>query len=229
MAGAKTHKRVFKLEDVVVPEWMTKGNKFIKWEEEGSTGTPVTLRVDEHGHFLYWKNQLKDTDCLELTSLRDARYGKYANVPKDGKMRETCIMGSPDIQLEDKTLTIVYGPDMVNNSTLNFCSNSDKLTQEWAEVILKIGYHRSAQYPSPYKLLEKIYTKLTIMLNKEGKIPIKSIKKMFASSREDKKKVENALQAAGIHIDKKVWKFGVLFQAVVNGFDNVLLRPWSAN
>ncbi|XP_071802136.1 1-phosphatidylinositol 4,5-bisphosphate phosphodiesterase beta-1-like isoform X8 [Asterias amurensis] len=203
MAGAKTHKRVFKLEDVEVPEWMTKGNKFIKWDEEGSTGTPVTLRVDEHGHFLYWKNQLKDTDCLELTSLRDARFGKYANVPKDGKMRETCIMGSPDIPLEDKTLTIVHGPDMVNNSTLNFCSNSDKLTQDWAEVILKIGYHRSAQYPSPYKLLEKIYTKLTIMLNKEGKIPIKSIKKMFASSREDKKKVENALQAAGIHIDKK--------------------------
>lgn len=33
MAGAKTHKRVFKLEDVEVPEWMTKGNKFIKWDE----------------------------------------------------------------------------------------------------------------------------------------------------------------------------------------------------
>ncbi|XP_038071375.1 1-phosphatidylinositol 4,5-bisphosphate phosphodiesterase beta-1-like isoform X14 [Patiria miniata] len=203
MAGADTHKRVQHLKDVEVPEWMIKGNKFIKWEEESSTATPVTLRVDKHGHFLYWKNQTKDTDCLELTSLRDTRYGKYANVPKDGKLRETCVMGSPDTPLEDKTLTIVHGSDMVNNNTLNFCSNSEKLTQEWADMILKIGYHRSAQYPSPYKLLEKIYTRLTIMVNKEGKVPLKSIKKMFASSREDKKKVENALQAAGLHLDKK--------------------------
>ncbi|XP_022090612.1 1-phosphatidylinositol 4,5-bisphosphate phosphodiesterase beta-1-like isoform X16 [Acanthaster planci] len=203
MAGAETHKRVFNVGDVEVPDWMSKGNKFIKWEEESSTATPVTLRVDKHGHFLYWKNQLKETDCLELTSLRDTRYGKYANVPKDGKLRETCFMGAPDIPLEDKTLTIVFGADMVTNNTLNFCSNSDKLTQEWADMILKISYHRSAQYPSPYKLLEKIYTKLTIMLNKEGKITLKSIKKMFASSREDKKKVENALQAAGVHLDKK--------------------------
>ena len=42
---------------------------------------------------------------------------------------KTCIMGLPDIPLEDKTLTIIYGSDMVNNNTLNFCSNSDKLTQ----------------------------------------------------------------------------------------------------
>ena len=41
--------------------------------------------------------------------------------------------------------------------------------------------------------LMKIHTKLTIMTDKQGKIPVKSIVKAFAQNKEDRKKVEKAL------------------------------------
>ncbi|XP_072178631.1 1-phosphatidylinositol 4,5-bisphosphate phosphodiesterase beta-3-like [Diadema setosum] len=224
MAGADTSKVRLQLEDVVVPENLINGNKFLKWDEDSSVATAVTLKVDPHGHFLHWKFQNKegassklDVDCLELTQLRDTRTGRYANTPKDAKLRELCDFGTKDVTLENKTVTVVYGSDMVNLNFVNFCATSDKIAQEWCENLLKLAYHRSSQNPSLAKLLEKIYTKITIMVNRNGHIPVKNILKMFSSSTSDKKRVETALQVAGVHsgkddtIDPKRFTFDVFF------------------
>ncbi|XP_071512073.1 1-phosphatidylinositol 4,5-bisphosphate phosphodiesterase classes I and II-like [Diadema antillarum] len=106
---------------------------------------------------------------------------------------------------------------MVNLNLVNFCATSDKIAQEWCENLLKLAYHRSSQNPSLAKLLEKIYTKITIMVNRNGHIPVKNILKMFSSSTSDKKRVETALQVAGVHsgkddtIDPKRFTFDVFF------------------
>jgi len=43
------------------------------------------------------------------------------------KLRETCQIGPSDVPLEDKTVTIVYGNDMVNVEFINFVCASREL------------------------------------------------------------------------------------------------------
>ncbi|KYO46761.1 hypothetical protein Y1Q_0015759 [Alligator mississippiensis] len=54
MAGARPGVHALQLEPPRVPEILQRGSKFIRWDEEPPTRTPVTLRVDTHGFFLYW-------------------------------------------------------------------------------------------------------------------------------------------------------------------------------
>ena len=39
---------------------------------------------------------------------------------QEGKLRDSCTIGPSDIPLEDKTVTICYGSDMVNVELVNF-------------------------------------------------------------------------------------------------------------
>jgi phosphatidylinositol phospholipase C beta len=73
---------------------------------------------------------VQDTELLEISSIRDTRCGRCARVPKDPKLRETVTMGSPH-DLEEKTLTVVYGSDFVNVQFVNFCCKN----KETAKVI----------------------------------------------------------------------------------------------
>ncbi|KAG2467477.1 PLCB1 phosphodiesterase, partial [Polypterus senegalus] len=59
MAGAQPGVHALQLKPVCVSESLKKGNKFMKWDDDSTLVTPVTLRVDPHGHFLYWTDQNK--------------------------------------------------------------------------------------------------------------------------------------------------------------------------
>lgn len=50
--------------------------------QDSGTGTPVTLRVDPKGFFLYWIDQNHEVDLLDIATIRDARTGCYAKIPK---------------------------------------------------------------------------------------------------------------------------------------------------
>lgn len=60
---------------------------------------------------------------MDMCTIRDTRTGHYAKVPKDPKMRDQVTMGASQDSLEDKTLTVSYGPDFVNISFFNFCTS----------------------------------------------------------------------------------------------------------
>lgn len=48
---------------------------------------------------------------------------------QEGKLRDSCMIGPMDIPLEDKTVTIVYGTDMVNVDVVNFvCATRELAT-----------------------------------------------------------------------------------------------------
>lgn len=47
--------------------------------------TPVTLRVDENGFYLYWVAQNNEIDMLDIAIIRDTRTGKGAKIPKVNK------------------------------------------------------------------------------------------------------------------------------------------------
>ncbi|CAL8090516.1 unnamed protein product [Orchesella dallaii] len=197
MAGAKPGVHICKLQKVSVPQFLIEGDKFVKWDEDSGVGSPVTLKVDENGYYLYWTNQNKEVDLLDIATIRDTRSGKGVKVPKDPKLRHIVTMGPTDT-LEEKTVTVVSGADFVNISFTNFCCNKKETAKLWSDELLDIA-HNLVQLNSPIiSYLTKQHTRLSILTDKQGKIPIKNITKTFAQNKEDRKRVEKALDAAGL-------------------------------
>lgn len=50
--------------------------------QESTSGTPVTMRVDAKGFYLYWIDQNNELDMLDIATIRDVRTGQYAKKPR---------------------------------------------------------------------------------------------------------------------------------------------------
>ena len=73
---------------------------------------------------------------MDMCTIRDTRTGHYAKVPKDSKMRDQVTMGASQDSLEDKTLTVSYGPDFVNISFFNFCTSKKETAKVCKQTVL---------------------------------------------------------------------------------------------
>nr|XP_006128715.1 1-phosphatidylinositol 4,5-bisphosphate phosphodiesterase beta-2 [Pelodiscus sinensis] len=180
-----------------VKEYLSKGERFIKWDDDTTNASPVILRVEPKGFYLYWTYQNKEMDFLDITSIRDTRVGKFAKIPKSQKLREVFNLDFPDNNFLLKTLTVVSGPDMVDLTFHNFVSYKENVGKSWAEDIMAIVRNPLTYNASRYTFLEKILVKLKMQLNAEGKIPVRNIFQMFPA---DRKRVEAALHAC--HLPK---------------------------
>ncbi|NXJ67995.1 PLCB2 phosphodiesterase, partial [Rostratula benghalensis] len=149
-----------------VKEYLSKGERFIKWDDE--------------------------MEILDITSIRDTRVGRFAKIPKCQKLREVFNLDYPHSTFLLKTLTIVSGPDMVDLTFHNFVSYKENVGKNWAEDIMAIVRNPLTYNASRYTFLEKILVKLKMQLNAEGKIPVRNIFQMFPA---DRKRVEAALSA----------------------------------
>ncbi|XP_030306902.1 1-phosphatidylinositol 4,5-bisphosphate phosphodiesterase beta-2 isoform X1 [Calypte anna] len=180
-----------------VQEYLSKGERFIKWDDETASASPVILRVDPKGFYLYWTYQNKEMEILDITSIRDTRVGRFAKIPKCQKLREVFNLDYPHSTFLLKTLTIVSGPDMVDLTFHNFVSYKENVGKSWAEDIMAIVRNPLTYNASRYTFLQKILVKLKMQLNAEGKIPVRNIFQMFPA---DRKRVEAALSAC--HLPK---------------------------
>ncbi|NWR60706.1 PLCB2 phosphodiesterase, partial [Bucorvus abyssinicus] len=149
-----------------VKEYLSKGERFIKWDDE--------------------------MEILDITSIRDTRAGRFAKIPKCQKLREVFNLDYPHSTFLLKTLTVVSGPDMVDLTFHNFVSYKENVGKSWAEDIMAIVRNPLTYNASRYTFLEKILVKLKMQLNAEGKIPVRNIFQLFPA---DRKRVEGALSA----------------------------------
>lgn len=76
---------------------------------------------------------------LDIATIRDVRTGKGAKIPKDPKLRQLVTMGSQDT-LEEKTVTIVSGPDFVNLNFLNFCCTKKETAKVYYATIFNLPH-----------------------------------------------------------------------------------------
>ncbi|XP_032658422.1 1-phosphatidylinositol 4,5-bisphosphate phosphodiesterase beta-2 isoform X3 [Chelonoidis abingdonii] len=165
--------------------------------KDTTNASPVILRVDPKGFYLYWTYQNKEMEFLDITSIRDTRVGKFAKIPKSQKLRDVFNLDFPDNNFLLKTLTVVTGTDMVDLTFHNFVSYKENVGKSWAEDIIAIVRNPLTFNASRYTFLEKILVKLKMQLNAEGKIPVRNIFQMFPA---DRKRVEAALHAC--HLPK---------------------------
>uniref|UniRef100_G3WJX4 1-phosphatidylinositol 4,5-bisphosphate phosphodiesterase n=1 Tax=Sarcophilus harrisii TaxID=9305 RepID=G3WJX4_SARHA len=199
--GFQIPRRMSLLSPILLPpevkSYLTRGERFIKWDDETSVASPVILRVDPNGYYLYWTYQSKEMEFLDITSIRDTRFGKFAKMPKTQKLREVFNLDFPDNTFLLKTLTVVSGPDMVDLTFHNFVSYKENVSKDWAEDVLALAKNPLTANAPRSKFLNKILVKLKMQLNPEGKIPVKNFFQMFPA---DRKRVEAALSAC--HLPK---------------------------
>ncbi|KAH8281909.1 hypothetical protein KR054_004039 [Drosophila jambulina] len=182
---------------VEVPQALQDGDKFIRWDDDSGTGTPVTMRVDAKGFFLYWVDQNNELDILDIATIRDVRTGQYAKRPKDNKLRQIVTLGQQDT-LEEKTVTVCHGSDFVNMTFVNFCCTRRDIAQLWSDGLIKLAYSLAQLNGSAIMFLQKAHTRLCLQVDKTGRIPVKNIIKLFAQNKEDRKRVEKALDVTGL-------------------------------
>ncbi|CAG01493.1 unnamed protein product, partial [Tetraodon nigroviridis] len=91
----------------------------------------------------------------------------------EAKLRELLDVSSLAGKMENRMLTVVTGPDMVNITYLNFMAVQEETAKEWAEELFNLASNLLVQNTSREASLEKAYTRLKLQLNPEGRIPIK--------------------------------------------------------
>uniref|UniRef100_A0A8C1UBH9 Phosphoinositide phospholipase C n=1 Tax=Cyprinus carpio TaxID=7962 RepID=A0A8C1UBH9_CYPCA len=189
MAGAQPGVHALQLRRVSVTESLRTGDKFIKWDDVSS------MHV-EFSHFPFSKCSC-ETDLLDLSLIKDMRNGRFAKTPKEAKLRELLDVGTLEGKLENRTLTVVSGVDMVSITCLNFTAFSEEVAKvtSWAEELFSLASNLLAQNLSRESCLEKVYTRLTLQLTAEGGIPVKNIFRLFSA---DRRRVENALEVCGL-------------------------------
>uniref|UniRef100_A0A671VKE4 1-phosphatidylinositol 4,5-bisphosphate phosphodiesterase n=1 Tax=Sparus aurata TaxID=8175 RepID=A0A671VKE4_SPAAU len=173
MASAQPGVHALKLQPPSVSLTLRNGSNFIKWDEDLSTVNPVTLHVDPHGFYLYWTDQNKETELLDLTLVKDVRTGRSTKTPKEAKLRELLDIGNLVGRLENRMVTVVTASDLVNVNQLNFIASQEDEAKVWCEELFSLSSNL-----------------LSHNLNRDQSL-LKAIVRLFSS---DRKRVENALE-----------------------------------
>ncbi|KAK2715950.1 1-phosphatidylinositol 4,5-bisphosphate phosphodiesterase beta-1-like [Artemia franciscana] len=194
------------LEPVSVNPSFVKGEEiFYFWDKHSSAVIRGTLKVDKDGFFLYWvADKISglapcSDKILDISIIRDTRTGLYAKTPKDRRLRDRANFGSSH-SLEDKTVTICYGTDLVKVQFLSFICSSKDVAKIWCDELLKVAYNLRALHGSVEMFLRKEHTRLCFIHrnNQSGYMPVSFLVNNFASHEEDKRKVEQALESARV-------------------------------
>uniref|UniRef100_A0A8C2WRC7 PLC-beta PH domain-containing protein n=1 Tax=Cyclopterus lumpus TaxID=8103 RepID=A0A8C2WRC7_CYCLU len=181
MASAQPGVHALKLQPSSVSHTLRNGSNFIKWDEDLSTVTPVTLHVDPHGFYLYWTDQNKETELLDLTLVKDVRTGRSTKTPKETKLRELLDVGNLVGRLENRMVTVVTASDLVNVNQLNFIASQEEEAKVWCEEVFSLSSNLlSLNLNRDHSLLKACDVTLC-----------SSIVRLFSS---DRKRVENALE-----------------------------------
>lgn len=170
---------------IPVPEGLKKGCVFDRWEEEKEQVVyepDALFRVDEMGFFIYWKSEGRDGQVLELSQVNDIRTG---GIPKDSRLL-TELMSRSRFNLEDVSLTICSGSDMVNISYTHVVCPDPDTAKIWHSGLRKITCNIKANNVCPSTCLRKHWVKLGFLVDPEGKIPVRRIAQTFASGKNEK-------------------------------------------
>ena len=82
---------------------------------------------------------------------------------KDKHLKEILCSGKSAAPIQDKTISVYYGPDFINIQIVNFvcvADNADEVAKQWTEFILKCITNPRVQNLSPWESLMKLRTVL---------------------------------------------------------------------
>lgn len=201
-----------------VPEPLVRGCIFDRWEEEKGEiiiEPGCLFKIDEYAFFIYWKSEGRDGQCLELCQVNDIRLG---GTPKDPRLQlELTSRLKPGVSLDDVSLTICSGVDMVNINYCHVVCQDPETTQIWLKGLRSVVNNVKANNLSPMWCLRKHWMRLGFLSDDDGKIPVRSVSKTFASGKTEKL-IYQCMKEVGLphdkndHIDPEDWTFDKFYQ-----------------
>ncbi|XP_053236643.1 1-phosphatidylinositol 4,5-bisphosphate phosphodiesterase beta-4 isoform X2 [Podarcis raffonei] len=168
-----------------VPSFLQDGAVFDRYEEESFVFEPNCLfKVDEFGFFITWKSEGKEGQVLECSLINSIRFGA---VPKDPKILAALeAVGKTENELEGKIVCVCSGTDLVNISFTYMVAESTEDAKQWVDGLRSIICNFRANNVCPMTCLKKHWMKLAFLTNANGKIPVRSITRTFASGKTEK-------------------------------------------
>lgn len=81
-------------------------------------------------------------------------------------------MGIQDT-LEEKTVTVCTASDFVNINFINFCCTKKDIARLWTDSLLSLAYNLNQINGTTRMYLLKAHTRLSLIKDKAGNIPVK--------------------------------------------------------
>uniref|UniRef100_A0A8C9TCU3 1-phosphatidylinositol 4,5-bisphosphate phosphodiesterase n=1 Tax=Scleropages formosus TaxID=113540 RepID=A0A8C9TCU3_SCLFO len=195
-----------------IPDFMQEGAVFDRFDEDPFVFEPDCLfKVDEYGFFLTWKSEGKEGQVLECSLINSIR---SAPVPKDPKILSSLEAAESD--LEGRIICICSGTDLVNLSFMYMVADSADVAKQWTEGLRSVIHNFKANNVCPMTCLKKHWMKLSFLTNINGKIPVRSITRTFASGKTEKG-IFQALKELGLpsgkndEIEHSVFTFDMFY------------------
>uniref|UniRef100_A0A8C1XXB1 1-phosphatidylinositol 4,5-bisphosphate phosphodiesterase n=1 Tax=Cyprinus carpio TaxID=7962 RepID=A0A8C1XXB1_CYPCA len=168
------------------------------------------FKVDAFGFFLTWKSEGKEGQVLEFSLINSIR---DTNVPKDPKILSALeAAGKCESNLEDRIICICSGTDLVNLSFMYMVTQNSSTAKRWMDGLRSLIQNSRANNVCPMTCLRKHWMRLSFLTNVNGKIPVRSITRTFASGKTEKG-IFQALKDLGLpsgkndEIEHEVFKF----------------------
>ncbi|VDN53535.1 unnamed protein product [Dracunculus medinensis] len=182
-----------------IPPALIDGTFFDRYDDE-STCLDLNAHVciDDYGFFLYWSCEGKDAVVIDLVQLWEAR---VAGLPKDGRILFELEQRGPRETLEERTVWITYGLDLVAVNSFYIVAQDIEIAKLWRNGINEILKNCKMKHISYMTSLMKNWRYLCLSLNDRRKIAIKNIVKMFISGKTEKM-VQKCLSDLGLSGDK---------------------------
>ncbi|MBN3315501.1 PLCB4 phosphodiesterase, partial [Atractosteus spatula] len=168
-----------------LPDFLQAGGVFDRFEEDPFVFEPSChFKVDEFGFFLTWKSEGKEGQVLECSLINSIRSGA---VPKDPKILAALeAVGKTENDLEGRIVCVCCGADLVNLNFIYMVADSTETAKQWMEGLKSVIHNFRANNVCPMTCLKKHWMKLSFLTNVNGKIPVRSITRTFASGKTEK-------------------------------------------
>uniref|UniRef100_A0A8C1NER1 1-phosphatidylinositol 4,5-bisphosphate phosphodiesterase n=1 Tax=Cyprinus carpio TaxID=7962 RepID=A0A8C1NER1_CYPCA len=194
-----------------VPHFMQEGAYFDRFDEDPFVfESNCFFKVDAFGFFLTWKSEGKEGQVLEFSLINSIR---DTNVPKDPKILSALeAAGKCESNLEDRIICICSGTDLVNLSFMYMVTQNSSTAKRWMDGLRSLIQNSRANNVCPMTCLRKHWMRLSFLTNVNGKIPVRSITRTFASGKTEKG-IFQALKDLGLpsgkndEIEHEVFKF----------------------
>ncbi|KAL0967715.1 hypothetical protein UPYG_G00255940 [Umbra pygmaea] len=165
--------------------FMQEGASFDRFDEDPFLFEPNCLvKVDEFGFFITWKSDGKEGQVLECSLINSIRVGA---VPKDPKILSSFeAVGKKEEELEGCVICICSGTDLVNLSFMYMVADTPDTARKWTEGLRSVIHNFRANNVCPMTCLKKHWMRMCFLTNVNGKIPVRTITRTFASGKTEK-------------------------------------------
>uniref|UniRef100_A0A673WU92 1-phosphatidylinositol 4,5-bisphosphate phosphodiesterase n=1 Tax=Salmo trutta TaxID=8032 RepID=A0A673WU92_SALTR len=140
------------------------------------------VKVDEFGFFITWKSDGKEGQVLECSLINSIRVGAVPRDPKILSLFEAA--GKKEEELEGCVICVCSGTDLVNLSFMYMVADSPDT--KWTEGLRSVIHNFRANNVCPMTCLKKHWMRMCFLTNVNGKIPVRTITRTFASGKTEK-------------------------------------------